>query len=65
VDSILNKEEIMSTSTVYKVVFLNDMYFVQERNFETSADAAEFAGTITGWKVTLKVEVTGIITVVT
>ena len=54
----------MST-TVYKVVFLNNLYFVQERNFETSAAAAEFAGTITSWHVTLKIEVTGTITVVT
>lgn len=53
------------SSTVYKVVFLNDLYFVQERNFETAAGAAEFAGTITGWKATLKVEVTGTVTVVT
>lgn len=52
-------------STVYKVVFLNNLYFVQERNFETAAAAAEFASTITGWKVTLKVEVTGTVTVVT
>lgn len=52
-------------STIYKVVFLNDLYFVQERNFETSAAAAEFSGTITSWHVTLKVEVTGTITVVT
>ena len=53
------------SSTFYKVVFLNDLYFVQERNFETAAAAAEFAGTITGWKVTLKVEVTGTVTAVT
>lgn len=52
-------------STIYKVVFLNDLYFVQERNFETSAAAAEFAGTLSSWHVTLKVEVTGTITVVT
>lgn len=52
-------------STIYKVVFLNNLYFVQERNFETAAAAAEFAGTITSWHVTLKVEVTGTITVVT
>ena len=55
----------MSSSTIYKVVFLNDLYFVQERNFETAAAAATFAGTITSWKVTLKVDVTGTVTVVT
>ena len=52
-------------STIYKVVFLNDLYFVQERNFETAASASEFASTISSWKVTLKIEVTGAITVVT
>ena len=49
-------------STIYKVVFLNDMYFVQERNFETSEAAAVFAATLTSWNVTLKIEVTGTVT---
>ena len=53
--------------TVYKVVFLNELYFVQERNFETAAAASTFAATLpTGsWNVTLKVEVSGTVTVVT
>lgn len=51
--------------TIYKVVFLNEMYFVQERSFETAAAAADYAATITGWKVTLKIETTGTVTVVT
>ena len=52
-------------STIYKVVFLNDLYFVQERSFETAAAAADYAATITGWKETLKLETTGTVTVVT
>ena len=52
--SILNKEEKMST-TIYKVVFLNDMLFVQERNFTTQTAANDFAATITGWKRVIKI----------
>lgn len=53
------------SGTVYKVVFLNNLYFIQERNFETAAAASDYAATITGWKVTLKVETSGTVTVVT
>ena len=35
----------MST-TIYKVVFLNDMLFVQERNFTGQTAANDFAATI-------------------
>lgn len=45
----------MSTTTIYKVVFLNDMLFVQERNFTTQAEANTFAGTITSWKRVIKI----------
>lgn len=45
--------------TIYKVVFLNNMYFVQERNFETSEAAAEFVTSLTSWNVTLKIDIAG------
>ena len=41
--------------TFYKVVWLNDMGFVQEKNFDAQAPAASFAATITGWKRVLQV----------
>lgn len=41
--------------TVYKVVFLNDMMFVQERNFLTQTAANDFATTITSWKRVVKI----------
>lgn len=44
----------MST-TIYKVVFLNDMLFVQERNFSTQTAANDFYATITGWKKVIKI----------
>ena len=44
----------MST-TIYKVVFLNDMLFVQERNFTTQTAANDFAATVTGWKRVIKI----------
>jgi hypothetical protein len=62
---LIYKEDNIMNRTIYKVVFLNEMYFVQERSFETAAAAADYATTITGWKVTLKIETTGTVTVVT
>ena len=44
----------MST-TVYKVVYLNDMMFVQERNFTAQTEANTFAATITTWKRVVKI----------
>lgn len=41
--------------TVYKVVWLNDMGFVQERNFDTQAAAIAYAATVSGWKRVLQV----------
>ena len=44
----------MST-TIYKVVFLNEMNFVQERNFADQTAANEFYGTLSGWKRVVKI----------
>lgn len=41
--------------TVYKVVWLNDMGFVQEKNFDSQAPAVAFAATISGWKRVLQI----------
>lgn len=43
------------SSTIYKVVFFNDMLFVQDRNFTTQAEANTFASTITSWKRVIKI----------
>ena len=51
--------------TVYKVVFINDMAFAQERNFNTEEDARLFALTIHSWYAILKVEITHDITDIT
>lgn len=54
----------MST-TIYKVVYINDMLFCQERNFTTQTEAVSFAGTITTWSAVLKIVSTDNITEVT
>lgn len=51
--------------TVYKVVWLNDMGFVQERNFDTQASAAAFAATVSGWKRVLQVVASQTVTDIT
>ena len=51
--------------TVYKVVWLNDMGFVQERNFDTQAAATTFAASISGWKRVIKVESSQTVTDIT
>ena len=54
------------SSTVYKVVFLNELYFVQERNFDTLTAATGYYTQLpNSWKAILKVEVVGTITDVT
>ena len=53
-------------STVYKVVFLNELFFVQERNFDTLTAATGYYTQLpNSWKAILKVEVVGTITDVT
>ena len=54
----------MST-TVYKVVYINDMLFCQERNFTTQTEAVSFAGSLPSWNVILKIVSSDNITVVT
>lgn len=54
----------MST-TIYKVVYINDMLFCQERNFTSQAEAVAFAGTISTWAEVLKIVSTDNIIVVT
>ena len=56
----------MSVSkTIYKVVFLNDMMFIQERNFDVQSEANTFAGTINTWAKVLKIKTDHTITDVT
>ena len=51
--------------TVYKVVWLNVMGFVQERNFYTQAAATAYAVTISGWKRVLQVVASQTVTDIT
>lgn len=34
---------------MYKVIFLNELDFIQERNFTTEAAARTYASDLTGW----------------
>ena len=54
----------MST-TIYKVIYVNDMLFCQERNFSTQSAALSFAETITSWSAVLKIESSDNITDIT
>lgn len=51
--------------TVYKVVWLNDMGFVQERNFDNATSAATFATTIDDWYRILSITTSQTVTDIT
>lgn len=44
----------MST-TIYKVIYVNEMLFCQERNFTTQTEAESFAETINSWYAILQI----------